>query len=98
MSEFKEAIEVLKNLGAKKARALKFNNSQGRQWVRYVDGVQVYINNAGRLVVIRYANSDGYNGERKVSVKKYAEAISAAGFQCEIKNNVLYVNSKNEGE
>lgn len=94
MSEFKEAIEVLKNLGAKKARALKFNNTQGRQWVRYVDGVKCYINNGGQLVVIRYANSDGYNGERKLSVKGYAEAISAAGFKCEIKNNVLYVNSK----
>jgi hypothetical protein len=94
---FKEAIEILNNLGAKEARIVHLNNSAGRRWIAYVDGCHVDIAN-GKLKVVRYANGDGFSGNRKVSVKKYAEAISAVGFQCEIKNNILYVNSKNEGK
>jgi hypothetical protein len=101
MSEFKkyghgnfnEAIEVLKNAGAKDARIVHLNNSAGRRWLAYVDGCHVHIAN-GKLVVVRYADGDGFSGSRKVSVKKYAEALANAGFESEIKNNVLYVNSK----
>ena len=90
---FKEAIEVLNDLGAKQARIVHLNNSAGRRWIVYVDGCHVDIAN-GKLIVVRYADGDGFAGSRKVSVKKYAEALANAGFESEIKNNVLYVSSK----
>lgn len=93
MSEFKNAVDVLINSGAKFARAINLNNSAGRRWTVYVDGIRGFVQN-NQLVIIRYADGDGFGGERRVSVKKYAQVLSDAGFECEIKNNVLYVNSK----
>jgi hypothetical protein len=96
MSQFKEVIEILNNLGAKPARSLKFNNTQGRCWVVFVDGVRTVVDQNGKLIVIRYAKGDGWNGEREISTKSYLTPLVNAGFEVQVKKNRLYVSPKEQ--